>query len=55
MEYGMRLPVVGSEKRRVPAIPGIPGVPGVPGVSGVPGVGKLDLTKAARYVSECQS
>ena len=44
MEYGMRLPVVGSEKRRVPAIPGIPAVPGV--IPGVPGVPKLDLSKA---------
>ena len=47
MEYGMRLPIVGSEKRRVPAIPGIPAVPGVvPGMAGVPGVPKLDLSKA---------
>ena len=44
----MRLPVVGSEKRRVPAIPGIPGVPGV---AGVPGMAKLDLTKS-RHVSD---
>ena len=50
----MRLPIVGSEKRRVSAIPGIPAVPGVvpgvPGMAGVPGVPKLDLSKA-RHVS----